>query len=272
MPRFVATVVIGFVSGVLSGMFGIGGGVITTPAILALGAPALVAVGTPLPVILPSALVGAYSYWRKGIAELRSGVIAGLAGAVFAVGGAWLATRVGGAVVLMLTAVLILVMAVDMLMQSIRPPVPLGAEADAGLMSEVAEGQDTEAREQPSTVRLLAIGAITGAYSGFLGLGGGFVLVPLLSRWLRFPIKRAIATSLVTIAILAIPGSIAHWRLGNIDPLIALGLIVGVMPGAALGVRITLGSSDRAVRIGFAALLALAGIALFVSQLWTLLR
>ena len=60
MQTQLTTLAIGFVSGLFSGAFGIGGGIVTTPAIrLILGAPALVAVGTPLPVILPSAITGA---------------------------------------------------------------------------------------------------------------------------------------------------------------------------------------------------------------------
>ena len=118
MPEFLATVAIGFASGVLSGMFGIGGGVITTPAIrLLLGAPALVAVGTPLVALIPSVVTGAISYARARVCDLRGGVTLGLAGALTAVVGAWLTRLVGGTFVLVATAVLILVMAADMARQ-----------------------------------------------------------------------------------------------------------------------------------------------------------
>ena len=108
--------------------------------------------------------------------------------------------------------------------------------------------------------RLVPIGLAAGFYSGFLGLGGGFVIVPLLTRWLGFPIKRAIATSLLTITILAVPGTITHALLGNIDWTIALWLAIGVVPGALLGSRITMGSADRTVRFAFAALLLIVGV------------
>ncbi len=118
-----------------------------------------------------------------------------------------------------------------------------------------------------STARLIAIGALTGLYSGFLGLGGGFILVPMLTRWLGFDIKRAIATSLLAITILAIPGTITHAVLGNIDWRIAAVLAVGVIPGAILGSRLTLGSAERSVRIGFATLLLVTGAWLAISTL-----
>jgi len=252
--------VIGFASGVLSGAFGIGGGIVTTPAIrLLMGAPALIAVGTPLPVIIPSAITGALSYARRGLTDVRSGVILGLSGAATAVAGALLATRAGGTIVLLGTALLILYAATDMVLQVLRPPVAAEDAADA-----------SRPTPPPRMAGLVAIGALTGLYSGFFGLGGGFVLVPMLSRWMRFPIKRAIATSLVTVALLAIPGTITHALLGNIDWRIALGLAIGVVPGAMLGARITLGSADRAIRIAFATLLVGVGVWLATSELWRL--
>jgi uncharacterized membrane protein YfcA len=250
------TIGIGFVSGLLSGMFGIGGGVITTPALrLLLGVPALIAVGTPLPVIIPSAITGAISYSRAGLADVRAGVAVGLSGSVFAVGGALLARRAGGHAVLVLTSALIIYMACDMLLQVVRGS---GSTED----SSAAPPATT-----PGLPRLALVGAMTGAFSGFLGLGGGFVLVPLFTRWFRYPVKRAIATSLVAVGILAVPGSITHYLLGNVDLVAAGLLILGVIPGAFVGARVTIGASDRAVRVGFATLLACVGLLLAVSEI-----
>jgi uncharacterized membrane protein YfcA len=116
-------------------------------------------------------------------------------------------------------------------------------------------------------VRLAAIGVLAGVYSGFLGLGGGFVIVPALTRYLGMPVKRAIGTSLVTVAVLAIPGTITHYFLGHIDPWLALFLAIGVVPGAMIGARLTAGASDRAIRLAFAGLLLVVGVWLTVSEL-----
>ena len=306
MRELLTTVGIGFVSGVLSGMFGIGGGIVTTPAIrLILGAPALVAVGTPLPVIFPSAVTGAVNYFRRGSLDVRVGVTCGIAGSLFAVLGALATQYVGGTVVLLATAALILYTAADMLLQVIRPP-RVGLEAseerdafrpsegeESDLGSHAAEDEYRGAAEgagrgsgepcvvvpptpaqppSPKLGTLALIGALTGAYSGFLGLGGGFILVPLLTRWLHFDIKRAIGTSLLAIAIIAVPSTITHAFLGHIDWGIAAGLIVGVIPGAWLGARITLGSSDRTTRIAFAVMLLAVGAWLAVAELGWLPR
>jgi len=255
MAHWLAASAIGLASGVLSGAFGIGGGIITTPAIrLLLGAPALIAVGTPLPVIVPGALAGAISYARSGLADVRSGLTMAAAGVPLVVLGAWLATRTGGTVVLLVTAALIFWAAADMLLQAAQRPVAVSAG-------------ETVAVPRPSVAILLATGALTGLYSGFLGLGGGFVIVPLLTRWLRFPIKRALGTSLVTVTVLAIPGTIAHGVLGNIDWAIAAGLAVGVVPGALLGARLSMSAQDHHIRMAFAVLLVVVALWLGVNEI-----
>jgi uncharacterized membrane protein YfcA len=252
---WLATALIGFASGVLSGMFGIGGGVVTTPALrLLLHTSELAAVGTPLPVIIPTAITGSIAYARRGLADLRVGLTVGAVGSLFAVAGAFGARRAGGRVVLVVTAALIVYMAMDMTMQA------LGIGGVRG-----ARQVRSEPRTRP--LGLVLLGILTGLYSGFLGLGGGFILVPMLTRWFRFPVKRALGTSLVAVGVLAIPGTITHYFLGNVDVRLAALLIIGVIPGALAGAHVTFGASDRFVRIGFAVLLAVVGLVLGVSEL-----
>lgn len=264
---------IGFASGVLSGMFGIGGGILTTPAIrLILKAPAMVAVGTPLPVIIPSAATGAFQYLRHKTADLRTGITIGLSGAVTAVLGAFGAEKVGGTVVLIGTAALILYAAGDMIEQIWRHK-PAVQTSD-----EFARAQDFEAAERDAATgptlsagAAVVMGAVAGLYSGFFGLGGGFVLVPLLGRWGRMPMKRAIGTSLVAVTLLAIPGTFAHSLAGNIDWRIALAMMIGVVPGSLIGVRLTLGTADRVLRVAFVGLLVVSAGWLAAAE-WGLLR
>lgn len=262
-----AGIAVGLASGVLSGAFGIGGGLLTTPAItLLLGYPALIAVGTPLPVIIPGALTGAASYHRRGLADVRAGLLMAAVGAVGSVGGAFLSRLVGGTGVLLATAAVIAGASIDMFLQhraaGAEPAVPGEGESDEGLARESAR-----APARPRARALVAIGVVAGLYSGFLGLGGGFVVVPALTRWCGMPVKRAIGTSLVTVAALAIPGTLAHWYLGHVDWTLAGMLAIGVVPGAVIGARLTGRASDRSVRLAFATLLAVVGVWLAASQL-----
>lgn len=261
---------VGFVSGVLSGMFGIGGGLVTTPAIrLLLGGSALSAVATPLPVIVPTAIAGASSYVRHDLADVPAGLQLGGWGALSAVAGALLATRVGGGPLLVITAIVLAVAAFDMIRQAQQTPV--AAEGSVRVVEgDAARGIPTPEslpRFRTSVPALAAAGIATGLYSGLLGLGGGFVLVPLLIRAFGFPPKRAIGTSLVAIAILAVPGTLTHLAVGNIDVPLALALSLTVIPGSLVGARVTRAASDRAVRLGFAGLLVFAAVMMAANEL-----
>lgn len=245
---------IGVLTGYLSGQFGIGGGIVTTPALrLLLGQPELIAVGTPLPVIIPTAAAGAISYIRRGLADVRAGVTIGLVGGAFASLGAFGATKAGGPAVLVVTAVLICYMAADMAVLAFRSERP---EAERAVHAQRAR----------SWRWLAAIGVVTGLYSGFLGLGGGFIVVPALIRLFSFPAKRAVGTSLIAVALLAVPGSIAHYLLGNVNLALAGALAVGVVPGALLGAKVTSLAKDKTVRLGFAAVLLLTGLVLGLTE------
>lgn len=79
------------------------------------------------------------------------------------------------------------------------------------------------------------IGLIAGFASGYVGVGGGFIMVPLMTAWLGIPMKRTSGTSLIAIIILAIPGVIQQAFLGHIDYLAGIMLCVGAIPGAVLG-------------------------------------
>jgi hypothetical protein len=260
--EIVAPILVGLAAGYLSGQFGIGGGIITTPAIrLLLGYPALIAVGTPLLVVLPTALAGATAYARRGLSDTRAGIVIGAAGAAASVVGA-LATRlVGGAAVLVITAALILWMAIDMVLLALRGE-PRGPEEAP------RAGRQPLARQRAAGLVLL--GVVTGLYSGVLGLGGGFVVVPSLVRWFGFDIKRAIGTSLVVVSVLAVPGSLTHLALGNIDLRLAGLLMLGVIPGALVGARVTAVVRGRTIKLAFAALLAVVGIVLGIGELGVL--
>jgi uncharacterized membrane protein YfcA len=84
--------------------------------------------------------------------------------------------------------------------------------------------------------------------------------------------RRAVGTSLVAVAVLAVPGTIVHAGLGHIDWTLAVLLTIGVVPGAWLGARLAARASDRTVRLAFAGLLAFVGVWLAVSEIVGLAR
>jgi len=240
-------IVAGLVAGILSGAFGVGGGVITTPAIrLLLGYPPLVAVGTPLVVVVPTAMVGALAYLARKAVDLRVGLILGAIGAVTALVGARVSVLLGGPAVLVLTGVLMIFVA-----------------------WRLARDDDSPApRRFSRSARLIVpLGLLGGFASGLLGVGGGFLFVPGLVLFMGLDAKKAFGTSLVAISVLAVPGSIGHAFLGHVDWALAVRLTIGVVPGVLVGARLAVVTSERVARVGFVALLALAGIVLILEEM-----
>ena len=110
-------------------------------------------------------------------------------------------------------------------------------------------------------MQLAGIGLAAGFVSGLLGVGGGIIIVPLLSGILRMPLKRALGTSLLAIVALVIPGTIVHATLGHIDWAIFAALSIGAVPGARIGARLALGTRERTLRLLVGSFLLVVAIA-----------
>ncbi len=101
------------------------------------------------------------------------------------------------------------------------------------------------------------LGALAGVYSGFLGLGGGLLIVPALVLLFGEDIKQAVGTSLATIAFYALPGSVVHYFLGHVDVKLIFWLIVGLVPGAYLGANLAIKLNEKVLRVLFGLFLIL---------------
>ncbi len=251
--ELVLAVVIGLVAGVMSGLFGIGGGTVMTPAVqVLLGAPPIVALATPLPVIFPTAITGAWTYRQGGQLDERAAawiVGPGIAGAVV---GAALTDVIETHLLLIVTALL------------------LAREAVAILRGGRREAEGEPSRGTP--LQLAGMGAAAGFASGLLGVGGGIIMVPLLIGILKMPLKRALGTSLLAIVVLVIPGTIVHAALGHIDWAIVAAVTVGAVPGARIGARLALGARERTLRLLVGSFLMVVALAYGASEIVQLAR
>ncbi len=247
-------IAIGFVSGILSGLFGVGGGIVMTPGIQVLmGAEPIVALATPLPVILPTALTGAYTYGRAGEVDVRAAAWMVGPGIAAAILGAWLTDLIDTHLLLVVTALLLAYQAVAILR---------GARASA---PRKVFGQGTP-------LAFASIGFAAGFISGLLGIGGGLIIVPLLAGALGMPLKRALGTSLLAIVVLVIPGTVVHAALGHIDWAIFVVVTLGAVPGARVGARLALGTKERTLRILVGSFLLTVAAIYGASELSHLLR
>ncbi len=112
--------------------------------------------------------------------------------------------------------------------------------------------------------KALVVGVAGGVISGFFGVGGGIVLVPLLLLVLKFDQHKAHATSLSSIFIIALAGLVAYVRAGAVDLTLGVALGVGGMMGAVMGARLMNRLQPNTLRRVFAVVLVVAGLRMVV--------
>ena len=244
----VAALVAGFGAGVLSALLGIGGAVITTPVVRLLGGTPIEAVGSTVPAIVPGAISGAWRYTREGMVEWSLALPLGIAGAVMAVLGALTSDVVSGRLLMVLTAAVMLWAGISVIVK---------LRSGGGAMDPTAGG-DSDGSHSVPLVGML--GALAGFVAGLLGVGGGIVLVPVLTGPLHVPMRRAVASSLVAVAIFQVPALATHVVLGHVNWALALPLMAGVVPGAQIGAHLTVVATDRTIRILFGLLIVVLAI------------
>jgi hypothetical protein len=254
LARDLVCVLIGAFTGVLSALFGVGGAVVSTPALRLLGASATTAIGTPLIGVLPSAITGTIRYSRNNLIELRVVAVCGGCGAAMAVAGALVSHALpgDGHVVMLLTAFVLLYTA---------------AAVARGPKKHVDVDGNAVAPPDMKIANAAYIGVGAGFMSGLLGVGGGFLMVPAFVRFLHMPMRRAIATSLGCVGLFAIPGIITHALVGNIDWRLGLALAVGVVPGAYLGSKIVIGAAENRLRVAMALFLVVVALVFGVGEI-----
>ena len=173
----------------------------------AAGATPTLAIGSTLPAVLPSAVAGSFRYARAGLVDWRVGLTTGGAGALFAVAGAIASSQVDARLLMVACSVILGASGVGLLRSYRRSAT--GPDA--------AGRPVTSGHPPPSIAALAAVGAVSGFVAGLLGLGGGLIVVPAFTRLLRMPLRTAIGSSLVAVAMLSVPAVVAHSLFGQVD-------------------------------------------------------
>lgn len=228
--------------GLLMGLFGVGGSSVATPVLALLGVPGLVAVASPLPATIPAALTAAVPYVQAGEARLRAAAWSLAGGIPATVLGALLSRVVGGPALLVASGIVLIVIGLRVLR-------PIKEEA-----------LETGTRRRHNRPMLVAATAAVGLFTGLLANGGGFLLVPLYLLVFGLGMRQAAGTSLVVIAVLAVPTLAAHWALGHIDWAIAGEFALGLVPGSATGSRFAHRVEGTALREAFGWFLIAFGV------------
>lgn len=303
MVSFFIAALVGVGVGVLSGLLGIGGGTVMVPLFrLAFGMEPIAATATSLFTIVPTSISGMWKHAKNKTSLPRVGIVCGLTGACLSPVGVWAANVSPGWAIMGAAAVVVMYSSFTMLKKALAAPkggaakgsrkacekkattsdtAAAGAAAAASLAATVpvaaggssAAGAQAAPLEAPAikltpkyVAKVALIGVVAGFMSGYVGVGGGFIMVPLFVSMLGIPMRLASGTSLTAVCILAIPGVIEQAVLGNIDYMVGVAMMVGSIPGAIVGANLVKRVPERALRFAFALFLLLMAVLLVVNE------
>jgi uncharacterized membrane protein YfcA len=243
---------LGIAVGLLSGMFGIGGGFITTPMLIFLGVPPVVAVGTGTSQVVASSVSGALGHWSRGNVDIKMGVYLIIGGLFGATTGIWLQqllkaigqldffTTLTYVVMLGVVGGLMVVEALRVIMRQAAGQAPVSvrrAGQHSWILKLPFKTRFHVSKLYMSALPPLGIGAFVGWLTAIMGVGGGFLLVPALIYLLRMPTRIALGTSAFQIIFVAAYATLLQASQNYaIDAALALPLIIGGVIGAHLGV------------------------------------
>lgn len=292
METFIIAAVIGLVIGIFSGLLGIGGGTLMVPIFrLGFGMSAISSTATSLFTIIPTSLSGLVTHIKNKTCIPKIGVLCGLGGACTSPVGVYLASISPSWAIMLAAALIIGYSAVSMFRKAIRMPkissqgessvtgkdrakeaekaAKKAAEKAAGTTASASNNTDavTFKLSAKRVVQCLLIGLCAGLASGYVGVGGGFIMVPLFISVLGIMMRQASGTSLVAVTILAIPGVIEQGLLGHINYIAGIAMAIGSIPGAIIGANLIRKIPERKLRFVFGAFLLLSAVVLLINEL-----
>lgn len=244
MPEHViALVILGIAAGMLSGMFGIGGGVVIVPALVAFFYfDQKRAVGTSLAVlILPVSGFAVLAYYRAKKLQIRTAALVAL-GLIFgAVVGAQVALELPGATLQRLYGLFLIYVG-----WRFAEPRKWAGKKSTETKADPEEKLVVDAK---IGLALVLVGLTAGVASGLFGIGGGLVIVPALVAFFHFDQKRAVGTSLGALLAPVSLGAVKlYYDAGKIEMATAAAIAVGLVGGAFLGTRIALGLPSSTIK------------------------
>jgi uncharacterized protein len=265
----------GLAVGFISGMFGIGGGFLMTPLLIFLGISPAVAVASVTGHIAASSMSGAISYWHRKAIDLALAFMLLAGGIIGTAFGVWLFTTlraIGQLDITIGVSYILLLGIVGALM--VAESVSAILRARQGKPVELRRpGSHTwihglplklrfkRSRIYVSAIPVWGIGFIIGFVGAVMGIGGGFLLVPMLIYVLRVPTATVIGTSMVLTLVTMASATVMHAAVSHlVDALLAVFLMVGGVIGAQFGARAGQKMSGERLRLLLGLLVLAVGI------------
>ena len=239
--------------GLSLGLLGGGGSILTVPVLVyVLGYAAKPAIAMSLPVVGVTSLISAALHWRLGNVRVSTALTFGLLAMVGAFAGAKLAVFLSGALQLALLALVMLAAAASML---------------RGGRSGDGEAVDPAPAVAPRFALLVPVALAVGVLTGLVGIGGGFLVVPALVLLARVPMRQAVGTSLLVIAMNSASGFVGYLGTVDLDWRFLAGFTAAAVAGALAGTALVARVPQAVLKRAFAVfLLAMGGFVLYKNR------
>ncbi len=241
---------LGGLVGFLSGLFGVGGGFLMTPLLIMIGIPPTVAAASDSNQIVAASTSGTYAHARAGSVDVPMGILLLLGGLVGGSAGVVLIRmlRALGNADFVITVTYVVMLGgigAYMFVESLRSmrvgKAAVAIDTRPSLYARLVQALPWKVRFRRSNVRLsvllpLLLGFLVGVLAAVMGVGGGFIMVPVMVYLLRMPMHVVVGTSLFQILFTCINVTVLQASLnGTVDFVLALFLLLGSVVGAQLG-------------------------------------
>jgi uncharacterized membrane protein YfcA len=266
--------VLGVAAGIAGALFGLGGGMFLVPALtLLFHVNIKYAIGASIVSVIATSSGAAAAYVRDRVTNVRIGTMLAIPTTTGALSGAFLAGLLSPRWLYLIFGLLLLYSVVPML---VRLGAPL---ADAGPPDPLAERlgltgsyYDTAAGKHVAyTARRIGVGSglmyFAGLVSGLLGIGSGIFKVLAMDVAMRLPLKVSTATSNFMIGVTAAASASVYFARGEVNPLVAAPVALGVLVGAGIGTRLMMRLGTGTLRLLFVPLIAYVGVAMVLRGL-----
>jgi len=245
---------LGGLVGFLSGLFGVGGGFLMTPLLIMLGIPATIAAASDSNQIVAASASGCYAHFREGNVDLKMGLlmlVSGLVGGTVGVRLIQVLRGLGEAnfVITVVYVVMLGGIGSYMFFESLnglrrRKHAPAVRRLRPSVYRRVVEALPLKMYFPRSKVTISAVmpvllGLLVGVLAAIMGVGGGFIMVPVMIYLLRMPMHVVVGTSLFQVLFTCVNVTVLQASMNHtVDFLLALLLLVGSVVGAQIGVRL----------------------------------
>jgi uncharacterized membrane protein YfcA/uncharacterized membrane protein len=262
------------VAGILGSLVGLGGGVLIVPLLtLAFGLPISFAIGASIISVIATSSGAAAAYVRDHLTNMRVGMFLELATTTGAICGAFLAGLLAPSLLAVIFGFILLISAAPIVFK-IGEELPEGVKNDrlATWLQLASTYPDHRlGKEVPYQVTRTPFGlgmmSVAGLISGLLGIGSGTFKVVALDLLMRLPMKVSTTTSNFMIGVTAAASAGIYFSRGDIPPLVAAPVALGILIGALLGARLLVHLSNKTLRLVFVPVIAAAAIEMILHGL-----